>query len=61
MELNLWRLSLNGNLDVQRERLERALKLELQLELISQAIKRGDEGKEAALILILQATPVFCI
>jgi hypothetical protein len=33
------------------------LKLELQLELISQAIKRGDEGKEAALILILQAIP----
>ena len=33
------------------------MKLELQLELISQAIKRGDEGKEAALILILQAIP----
>jgi hypothetical protein len=31
--------------------------VELQLELIVQAIKRGDEGKDAALILICPAIP----
>lgn len=40
-----------------RERLKRLLNVEQQLDIIMQAISRGDEGKEAALMLISQAIP----
>jgi len=44
-------------MDEQREHLKRILMVEQKLDLIMQAISRGDEGKVAALILITQAIP----
>jgi hypothetical protein len=42
---------------IRRNRLKNLLKVEQQLDIITQAISRGQEGKEAALMLISQATP----
>jgi hypothetical protein len=56
-ELRLQKLSIQGSLQDRQARLRDALKVELKLELVTQAISRGEEGKEAALILISQATP----
>lgn len=56
-ELRLRKLSILGTLDVRRNRLRDVLKVELRLELVMQAIDRGEEGKEAALLLISQAIP----
>ncbi len=56
-ELQLWNLRIRGTLECRRNRLQNVLKVELQLELIIHAIDRGDEGKDAALLLIMQAIP----
>lgn len=57
MELRLRNLSLQGTLEERRTRLKDHLKVEQQLKMIAQAIARGQEGKEAALMLIEQAIP----
>jgi hypothetical protein len=46
-----------GSIEERRARLKVLLKAEQRLHLISQAISRGEEGKEAALMLISQAIP----
>jgi hypothetical protein len=56
-ELRLRKLSIHGYLEDQQTRLRDALKVELQKELVTQAISRGEEGKDAALLLISQAVP----
>jgi hypothetical protein len=57
MELRLRKLPLYGNLEERRERLRIILKVEQKLDIITQAISRGEEGREAALMLISQAIP----
>jgi len=56
-ELQLRRLPVYSGFEDRRERLKRLLNVEQQLDIIMQAISRGDEGKEAALMLISQAIP----
>jgi hypothetical protein len=56
-ELRLRKLQLYGSLEERQNRLKQYLKLEEKLQMIAQAISRGAEGKEAALILIMQAIP----
>ena len=56
-ELQLRKLQHHGTLDERRERLRKFLQVEEKLLLIAQAIARGQEGKEAALMLIIQAIP----
>jgi hypothetical protein len=56
-ELQLRKLPLFGGLEDRRERLKALLKVEQQLDIIMQAISRGKEGEEAALMLISQAIP----
>jgi hypothetical protein len=56
-ELRLRKLPLFGALEDRRHRLKNLLKVEQQLDIITQAISRGQEGKEAALMLISQAIP----
>jgi hypothetical protein len=56
-ELRLRKLPLHGTLEERWTRLREFLKVEQQLELIVQAISRGEEGKEAALMLFIQAIP----
>jgi hypothetical protein len=56
-ELRLHKLSLLGNLEDRRGRLRAFLRVEIQIERIRQAIARGQEGKESALILFMQAIP----
>lgn len=56
-ELSLRKLPVHGTLEERRTRLKDHLKVEQMLKLISQAISRGQEGKEAALMLIEQAIP----
>ncbi len=56
-ELRLRRLHLYGNMEERRIRLEKLLIVEQKIDLISQAVLRGDEGKEAAMLLISQAIP----
>ncbi len=56
-ELNLRKLPLHGNLEARRNRLLQKLKVEKLLQMITLAVSRGQEGKEAALILIEQALP----
>jgi hypothetical protein len=52
-ELHLCKLSLLGNLEDCRRRLQAFLTVELQMEHIHQAVARGQEGKESALIVIM--------
>jgi hypothetical protein len=56
-ELRLRKLSIHGNLEDRRQRLKLFLVVEVQIERILQSISRGDEGKEAALVLISQTIP----
>jgi hypothetical protein len=56
-ELRLRRLPLYGNLEERRSRLKNLLVVEQMIDLIFQALLRGDEGKEAAMMLIAQAIP----
>jgi hypothetical protein len=56
-ELNLRKLPLHGNLEARQNRLLQKLKVEKLLQMITLAVLRGQEGKEAALILIEQALP----
>ncbi len=56
-ELRLRKLPMHGNFEERRERLKQYLKVEQQLKLISEAVARGKEGAEAALILLSQAIP----
>jgi hypothetical protein len=56
-ELHLQRLPVIGSIEERQAHLNELLKVEQQLDIISQAISRGEEGKEAALMLISQATP----
>jgi hypothetical protein len=56
-ELRLRGLHLYGNMEERRIRLEKLLIVEQKIDLISQAVLRGDEGKEAAMLLISQAIP----
>jgi hypothetical protein len=56
-ELRLRGLPQNGNLEERRERLRAHLKVEQRIKLISDAVARGKEGAEAALILLSQAIP----
>ncbi len=51
-ELRLRGLHLYGNMEERRIRLEKLLIVEQKIDLISQAVLRGDEGKEAAMLLI---------
>jgi hypothetical protein len=44
-------------MEERRDRLKSILKVEQLLDLITQAIDHGQEGKEAALLLICQAIP----
>ena len=50
-ELHLRHLPLYGSVEEQRGRLRNLLVVEQNIEMISQAISRGEEGKEAAMIL----------
>jgi hypothetical protein len=56
-ELRLRQLPLYGTAEDRRDRLKSVLKVEQQLDLIMQALARGVEGKDAALMLISQAIP----
>ena len=56
-ELQLQKLTLNGTFEERRICLKKILEVEQKLDLINQAITRGQEGKEAALMLISQAIP----
>jgi hypothetical protein len=56
-ELRLRHLPLYGSVEERRGRLRNLLVVEQKIEMISQAISRGEEGKEAAMILISQAIP----
>jgi hypothetical protein len=56
-ELQLRKLSRQGSLEERRRRLRNFLQVEEKLFLIAQALRRGAEGKEAALMLIMQAIP----
>jgi len=56
-ELRLRNLPVQGNLAERRERLKRQLILEERLHLILLAVERSGLGKEAALMLIMQAIP----
>jgi hypothetical protein len=56
-ELQLPKLPVYGGLEIRRERLKSLLKVGQKLDIIIQAISRGREGKEAALMLISQAIP----
>jgi hypothetical protein len=58
-ELQLQKLPLYGGLEDRREHLKNLLKVEQKLDIIIQAILRGSEGQEAALMLISQA--ILCI
>jgi hypothetical protein len=53
----LRKLSLLGNLEDRRGHLRAFLRVKIQIERICQAVARGQEGKESALILIMQALP----
>jgi hypothetical protein len=56
-ELNLRKLQHHVTLEERRQRLMEILHVETKILIISQAICRGEEGKEAALMLIMQAIP----
>jgi hypothetical protein len=56
-ELQLQKLPVYGGLEIRWERLKSLLKVGQKLDIIIQAISRGSEGKEAALMLISQAIP----
>jgi hypothetical protein len=56
-ELCLRGLPVIGSIDERQARLKELLKVEQQLDIISKAISRGEEGKEVALMLISQAIP----
>jgi hypothetical protein len=56
-ELRLRGLPLYANVEERRKRLEKLLIVEQKIDLIHQAVLRGDEGKEAAMLLISQAIP----
>jgi hypothetical protein len=56
-ELCLCKLSLLGKLEAHRRRLRAFLTVEIQIERTRQAVARGQEGKESALILIMKALP----
>jgi hypothetical protein len=56
-ELHLHCLPLYGRVEEQQARLRILLIVEQKIDLISQAISRGEEGKEAAMMLISQAIP----
>jgi hypothetical protein len=56
-ELRFHRLPLYGNVEERQARLRILLIVEQKIDLISQAISRGEEGKEAAMMLISQAIP----
>ncbi len=49
-ELQLRKLMLNGTFEERRIHLKKILEVEQKLDLINQAITRGQEGKEAALM-----------
>ena len=56
-ELQHRKLIRRGTFEERHERLWKFLQVEEKLLLIAQAIARGQEGKEAALMLIIQAIP----
>ncbi len=56
-ELRLCRISIHGSLEDRRQHLKAFLKVEVQMEHITQAISRGQEGKEAAQLLVSQSIP----
>ncbi len=56
-ELRLRKLSILGSLEDRRRRLREFLKTEVKIDQIMQAVERGEEGKEAAMILLEQAIP----
>jgi hypothetical protein len=56
-ELRMRKLQTHGTLEERRSRLKQFLMVEEKLQMIVQAISRGQEGKEAAMILIMQAIP----
>jgi len=56
-ELMIRRLPNYGTLEDKRTRLKQHLMMEQQIRRIQDAIMRTEEGKEAALILLLQAIP----
>jgi hypothetical protein len=56
-ELHLRKLHRHGSLEDRRSRLKHFLKVESQIQMVAQAISRGQEGKDAALMLIMQAIP----
>jgi len=56
-ELRMQKLTLSGSLEDQRMRLKQYLMVEQKLNMIVSAISRSEEGKETAMILILQAIP----
>ncbi len=56
-KLRLRRLPVIGSIDERWARLKELHKVEQQLDIISKAISRGEEGKEAALMLLSQAIP----
>jgi hypothetical protein len=56
-ELHLRRLPVFGSIEEGWIHLKNLLKMEQQLEIMSQAFSIGAEGKEAALILICQVIP----
>jgi len=56
-ELRLHRLPLFGGVEERHIRLKRLLIVEQKIDMISQAILRGEEGKEKTMMLISQAIP----
>jgi len=56
-ELQLRNLSVQGTLEKHRERLKRQLIVEERLQLLLLAIQCSGQGKEAAMMLIMQAIP----
>jgi len=56
-ELELRGISVYGSLDDHRERLRRFLIVEADMDHVMQSISRGEEGKDAALLLIAQVIP----
>jgi hypothetical protein len=56
-ELHLGYLPLYGGVEEQCARLRNLLSAEQKIGMISQAITIGEEGKEAAMLLIYQAIP----